>query len=253
MTAQFAKLVEEVRMVSMLPRKLRRTHKAWHDRDLTCYDPDVAFLFMLTLIGLVQGVRHALEPDHLAAVSTLAVQTSAQGQRRSVRVMKFAAAWGAGHGTMLLVASGSMLVLGRAMPERWSFALEGLVACMLIVLGLRALWHANASARLHAKTSDDQHSKLPALPFAIGTLHGLAGSGALAALAASRVPSPWDALLFVMAYGAGAALGMVTLAALFAGPIGKVTSAKARTLMVTLSGAASLLVGLYWGAALLNT
>jgi hypothetical protein len=229
-------------------------HKAWHDSDLACYDPIVAFLIMLTLIGLVQGVRHALEPDHLAAVSTLAAQTGAQ-KGRGVRVLKFAAAWGAGHGTMLLVVSGSLLALGRAMPERWSVALEALVACMLIALGLRALWSANTNANANASAGphvEIEARHVTALPFAIGTLHGLAGSGALAALAASRVPSPWDALLFVIAYGAGAALGMIALAALFAGPIGNVTSAKARTLMVAVSGFASLFVGLYWGAALLS-
>jgi ABC-type nickel/cobalt efflux system permease component RcnA len=218
----------------------------------------VTIALLLIGFGILQGVRHALEPDHLAAVSTF----GANGRSRH-GVLRFAAAWSAGHGAILLLVSGALLGLGKAMPGAWTNVLEGIVALTLIALGLRALWHArilgrSGSAHNHAH-GDEAHQHAAArshlhvgnetfatLPFVVGIIHGLAGSGSLAALATPRAGSLWGGLAFVV----GTALGMIALAALLAGPLGQIASPRVRSSVLALSGTLSVVVGVYWGSLL---
>jgi ABC-type nickel/cobalt efflux system permease component RcnA len=222
----------------------------------------VSIALLLVGFGILQGMRHAFEPDHLAAVSTF----GARGQ--STRgVLRFAAAWSAGHGAVLLLVSGALLMLGKAMPARWTTLLESIVALTLIALGVRAIWHAHILGRVganHQHVHGDEvhrhqvaHSHLhvgsetfATLPFVVGIVHGLAGSGSLAALAAPRAGSLWGGLAFVVAYVVGTALGMIALAAVLAGPLGQIASGRVRSFVLALSGALSVLVGVYWGALL---
>src|SRR3954465_3001998 len=88
-------------------------------------------------LGSLLGMRHALEPDHLTAVSTLV--TASGGERSSVRAAMLGASWGLGH-TLSLVIVGAILVVMRAeMPPRVADLFELLVAFMLVGLGARAL------------------------------------------------------------------------------------------------------------------
>src|SRR5438876_3554569 len=87
-------------------------------------------------LGSLLGMRHALEPDHLTAVSTL--MTSTPGERSSVRAAMLGASWGLGH-TFSLVVVGAVLIMLRAqMPARIADLFELSVAIMLIALGIRA-------------------------------------------------------------------------------------------------------------------
>jgi len=88
-------------------------------------------------LGSLLGMRHALEPDHLTAVSTLV--TSSSGERSNVRAAMLGASWGIGH-TLSLVVVGAVLVVLRAeMPARVADIFELLVAIMLVALGVRAI------------------------------------------------------------------------------------------------------------------
>src|SRR5437870_11034658 len=85
-------------------------------------------------LGSLLGMRHALEPDHLTAVSTRVT-----GERGSVRAAMLGASWGVGH-TLSLVIVGAVLVVLRAqMPARVADVFEMLVAGMLVCLGIRAI------------------------------------------------------------------------------------------------------------------
>ena len=88
-------------------------------------------------LGSLLGMRHALEPDHLTAVSTL--MTSVPGERSGVRAAMLGATWGLGH-TLSLVVVGAVLVVLRAeMPARVADLFELFVAIMLVGLGVRAI------------------------------------------------------------------------------------------------------------------
>jgi high-affinity nickel-transport protein len=213
------------------------------------------------LLGFANGMRHALEPDHLAAVSTLVA-----GERSANASVRYAASWGAGHAAMLLVAGGALALLRAELPLATSDALELVVAVVLIGLGLRGLFQAARIGRVgdafahvhgdlthtHGGARDHVHvSKwtLARLPFVVGLVHGLAGSGALAALVASHVASPAFALGFIAIYAFGAAVGMATLAGLLGWPLARLARApRVVPILVGVSAAASLVVGIAWAA-----
>ena len=88
-------------------------------------------------LGSLLGMRHALEPDHLAAVSTLVT-----GERSNYKAALLGACWGLGHTCSLLVAGVVLVVLRADMPARLADAFEFCVALMLIGLGLRAMYLA---------------------------------------------------------------------------------------------------------------
>lgn len=199
-------------------------------------------------IGIASGMRHAIEPDHLAAVSTFVAE--APSPRRAVR---FAAAWGTGHALMLLIVGGALVVTRREMPALLVDAFELLVAAALVFLGVRALVRMRAAraARDHRHPlthADHGHGAL-ARPLFVGVLHGLAGSGAITALALSSLDSASHGLAFVALYGFGATLGMAALAGLAGPPLARITrSAPMWMALVGVTGGISLLMGVVWAA-----
>src|SRR5690349_15955726 len=94
-------------------------------------------LFTGSLLALALGVRHSIEPDHLAAVSTIVAER--QGRRAAVQ----GAAWGLGHTVSLLAIGALLLLLRRTLPSRLDDALEWLVSLTLLVLGTRAIRRAS--------------------------------------------------------------------------------------------------------------
>lgn len=211
------------------------------------------------LLGLVSGVRHAIEPDHVAAVSTLVAE-----QRSGRASFRFAAMWGMGHALMLLCIGGTLLALRKAMPSSLEQSFEIGVAVMLVVLGARAIResakatgprapHAHGGeAHTHAGAAKAHvhvwGRSLLVRPMLIGVVHGLAGSGSLAAIAVARAPSAGMGLVLLALYGAGAALGMSVLAGLAGAPLAKlVESHRARRVLLSGVGALSLVMGLAWG------
>jgi high-affinity nickel permease len=213
------------------------------------------------VLGFANGVRHAFEPDHLAAVSTLVA-----GQRTPRASVRYAAAWGAGHASMLLFAGGALALLQKELSPGVSDMLELAVAFVLVGLGVRGLVLAARSGRegpafehthdghphTHGGTHDHLHVSgwtLARLPFVVGLVHGLAGSGALAAIVASRLSSAAFGLSFIAIYGFGAMVGMASLAGVLGWPLAKIArSRRAVTTVVAVSALVSLVVGVAWAA-----
>ena len=140
-------------------------------------------------------MRHALEPDHLATVSTLATL-----EKSPRRVAVLGLWWGLGHALALLGLAGGLALLERQLSPRWMSGFELGVALLLLLLGARALHSAWRQPQLgppllHAHGETRHHHGGPAAhlhvgrwtmarrPLLIGTVHGLAGSGSLTALA----------------------------------------------------------------------
>jgi hypothetical protein len=218
------------------------------------------------VLGFASGVRHALEPDHLAAVSSLVCDQ--RGARATVR---YAAAWGAGHAAMLVLVGGALAVMEKELPRAASDALELVVALVLVALGVRGIGQAfragraeaprfahshGASAHTHAGPSDHLHLRsvtFARLPFLVGVVHGLAGSGAMTALVASHVGSPVSGVSFIAVYAIGAAAGMSTLAGVLGWPLARlVRTGRALQAVVGASAIVSLVVGVAWGAPILG-
>src|ERR1035437_8882621 len=92
--------------------------------------------FSILLIGLLLGMQHATEADHLAAVATLA-----SGENSLAQTMRLGIAWGFGHTLMLMLFGGLVLWLGSNIPPRMEQALEVAVGVMLVGLGADVLFH----------------------------------------------------------------------------------------------------------------
>ena len=216
-------------------------------------------------LGSLLGMRHALEPDHLAAVSTLVT-----GERNSYKAAFLGICWGLGH-TFALIAVGTVLVILRAeMPVRIADAFEFCVALMLVGLGLRAMYlaarqgpagpshvhhhghkvhvHQGAPAHIHIGTWT-----LARRPLFVGMIHGLAGSGALTALVLTTLPSTAARLTYMVVFGLGSTLGMAALSGLLGWPLARAGSHRGLARGLSLAvGCVSTTLGLVWGYPLLG-
>jgi high-affinity nickel permease len=214
-------------------------------------------------VGFVLGLRHALDPDHVVALTTLASQKV--GFRRTSLVGAF---WGLGHALSLGVVGGAILVLRVAVPPAVSAALESLVGVMLIVLGALALrkalrWRVHAHPHQHDGTTHvhfHAHEREKAAehrhphplsggvrPFLVGTVHGLAGSAGLALLALSAAPTLAAGAVYLAVFAVGSIAGMLLLSAVMSVPLAYVESRYGRLHRVVqvAAGAVSVAFGLY--------
>jgi nickel/cobalt transporter (NicO) family protein len=160
--------------------------------------------------GLLLGLRHALDADHLAALGTLLARG---GRARDAAAM--GASWGAGHGAALLGLGGVLIALEARVPERFASVLELGVAAMLLVLGVRSI-RAALSGQL-ASTGKAPRSPLAA--FAIGLVHGAAGTASLTLVLLTTLGSAPARIGFLFAFALGALVAMALLSALVALPL----------------------------------
>ena len=213
------------------------------------------------LLGVALGMRHAVEPDHLAAVSTLA--TEQQSARAGLAVGAF---WGLGHSLSLLAVGGSLAVLEAQMPERVAALFELLVAVMIVLLGARAVRRSLAEGRggavsthrhgdlEHTHLAPAEHLHLRSWTFAtrpllVGLVHGLAGSGAVTALVLAELPSTGARLGYIALFGTGSVLGMALLTGLAGVPLLRLARApKVAAGLLGATGLLSITVGLWWAA-----
>lgn len=193
-------------------------------------------LWSAVVLGFVLGLRHALDPDHVVAVSTIV--SAEPNWRRSSLIGSF---WGLGHATALLTLGGIMVALRVTITELAASRLELIVSVMLVGLGVYAIRSARAGFRLHAHPHrhDDrehahlhlhpthavavhQHAHPPGFalrPYAIGLVHGIAGSGSLALLVMATAKTAAEGLLYMAALALGALVGMGLLSALLTLPL----------------------------------
>jgi hypothetical protein len=194
----------------------------------------------VTLTGLVLGVllgmRHALEPDHIAAVSTLVLESG-----NSRRGMLLGVFWGIGHSLSLLVVGCVLALLHAELPEWLGRVFEGAVAIMLIVLGLRAFAVAARAGEGRLAAPASRPRALASRPLAFGIIHGLAGSGALTALVVAELPSVMARLVYIGLFGLGSIVGMASLSGLAGWPLQRLGRQRAVAVTITmLTGAFSL-------------
>ena len=192
-------------------------------------------------IGLVFGLKHATEVDHVVAISTIVSR-----HKNVFRSALVGALWGAGHTASLLIVGVIVLLLRIAIPERVSGWLEFGVALMIIGLGVSALWRAtrtNSEVHVHQHSHDglshshvhfheheNKHnpksaaahshavSRIGWKPVLVGMMHGLAGSGALTLLVLTQISSPLLGLLYVATFGVGSIVGMLLMSGLIGLP-----------------------------------
>lgn len=207
------------------------------------------------LLGVVLGMRHALEPDHLIAVSTFF------SEGKPSKGVHIGLLWGLGHSLALLAVGAVLAIVGSQMPRRVSDCLEIGVAVMLIGLGVRSVRRALRHGQIrairrhshgevdHAHASSVSHVHVGRLtfsrgPLAVGLVHGLAGSGWLTALVLASLPSVATRLIYIVLFGLGSAVGMALLSGLMAWPISSVdANGRVRQYISSVGGALSIVLG----------
>ncbi len=198
-------------------------------------------MISILLFGLLIGMQHALEADHVAAVSSMV------SREKTLRgIVRHGAFWGVGHALTLMIFAGAVVGLGLAISEQLAAFLEGIVGVMLVALGGHVIYrlirervhfhahrHADGVRHLHAhshegerrphesSSHDHNHeSKLPVRTLLVGMMHGLAGSAALVVLAVSTISDPLMGLTYIALFGMGSVIGMAFLSAVIAVPLG---------------------------------
>lgn len=210
-------------------------------------------------------MRHALEPDHLAAVSTLVTD-----ERSTRKAALLGACWGLGHTLSLVVVGAALVLLRSEMPASAANLFELAVAIMLVALGVRAIYlaarqgpagpaHAHHHGpHVHVHPGAPAHIHIGAWtlarrPLLVGAVHGLAGSGALTALVLTTLPSAAARLTYMLLFGIGSTLGMAALSGLLGWPLARVGArqgvARAVSLVV---GCVSIGLGVFWGYPLIS-
>lgn len=194
----------------------------------------------IIFLGLLLGMQHAMEADHLAAVASMT-----SGCRSKRQIIKHGAVWGLGHMATLSAFAGTILLSQRAVNPALAEGLEAAVGVMLILLGSHVLYrlvrervhihvhrHADGKAHFHAHShagesrpharAPHDHAHPPGFPFhslLVGMMHGLAGSAALVILSATALQSPLESLGYVLLFGLGSMLGMAALSAVISVPL----------------------------------
>jgi ABC-type nickel/cobalt efflux system permease component RcnA len=226
--------------------------------------------FAILGLGLLFGLKHATEADHIVAVSTIVSE-----QRSLLRSAMVGALWGAGHTISLIIVGIIVFALGVIVPEGVANWLEFGVALMIITLGVSALWRVRAQSRdlhlhqhkhdgvthahIHFHEGEAAHWESPAThshavariglkPLLVGAMHGLAGSAALTLLVLTQVQSTALGLFYLIVFGIGSIFGMLLMSGLIGLPfcLGERKPGGVRNGLQAAAGAVSILFGLWY-------
>ena len=180
-------------------------------------------------IGFLVGFRHAFEPDHVAAVTTLATRENGWGHAARLGV-----AWGVGHTASVALVAVALIVLGVQVPDGFYRAAEMGVALLLILLGVSTLRaeargaaaipppHAHADGTLHRH---DAPVRSVARSLWFGVAHGMAGSGAVVVLLIAAATTTQGRFGYLATFGVGTIVGM-SVVSLLTGAVSAVAAAR---------------------------
>jgi len=187
--------------------------------------------FSVLLIGFVLGLQHAIEGDHLAAVSTIVSEKKNLFTASIVGGM-----WGIGHTISLFAVGVIVIFLKVQISATFEAKLEAAVGGMLVLLGLNALRKLFSAKKVHAHAhehgarehvhlhmhgdaaKEKSHHRVSLRSVVIGMVHGLAGSAALMLLVLPSIDSPALALLYILVFGLGSVGGMIAMSFLIGLP-----------------------------------
>lgn len=184
------------------------------------------------LIGFLFGLYHAIEADHLAAVSTIVSE-----HKNMFAASIIGGFWGIGH-TISLFAVGALVVFVKVqISERTEGILEGIVGIMLILLGLNAIRKIFTADKVHLHSHDHNghkhthihahekaapptsHHRFAPRSIIVGMIHGLAGSAGLMLILLPTISSPLLGLIYILIFGVGSIAGMVIMSVFMGLPL----------------------------------
>jgi ABC-type nickel/cobalt efflux system permease component RcnA len=229
----------------------------------------LAPMLMVIGLGLILGMRHSTDSDHVVAISTIV------SKQKSIRgAALIGSVWGLGHTITIFVVGSLIILFGIEIPIRVGLSMEFCVALMLVLLGVLNLTGV-AQAITNRFTPSEKVFSMPQntgrsggklwdawlrnsigqlgafqflRPLVIGLVHGLAGSAAVALLVLSTIHNPYWATFYLLIFGMGTMIGMMCMTAAMAVPLRYAGVRFAR--LSQYLGAASGMVSLCFGAFL---
>jgi ABC-type nickel/cobalt efflux system permease component RcnA len=201
---------------------------------------------VILFVSLLLGLRHASDPDHLAAMTALIASEEERRQTRKAGLMGLL--WGLGHGTTLVVLGLPLVLFNRFLPEPVQVVGETLIGAIIVFLAVRllvrwrrGLYHAHTHRHddepphrhVHSHRESRSHEHAHAIPhrtpmsaYGIGLVHGIGGSGGLTLLLLSTISNQAEAVGALLLFAAGTAVSMALLSTAFGlaiagGPIGR--------------------------------
>jgi ABC-type nickel/cobalt efflux system permease component RcnA len=192
-------------------------------------------LVVVLAVALLLGLRHASDPDHLAAVSTLIAAEPDDGARRSARL---GLAWGLGHAVTLALFGLPIVLFHAYLPDGFQRGAEALVGLVIVFLAMRLLlrwrqgrFHAHAHrhgdvehrhlhphhapGHEHAHQPEARLGRSPVQAFGIGLVHGMGGSAGVGVLLLATIPGQAEAVAALLLLAAGTAISMAALSSAF--------------------------------------
>jgi ABC-type nickel/cobalt efflux system permease component RcnA len=229
------------------------------------------------IVALLLGLRHATDPDHLTAVTTLMMSEDERGARRAGRL---GLAWGAGHGTTLFAVGLPVVLFDRFLPGWLQSGLELAIGGVIVALAVRLLlrWrrgyfhahphthegvrhahphvHEAKPAEPHPHVHDHAHGpelgRSPAAAFGIGLVHGAGGSAGVGVLLVAAVPGMAQSVAALGVLAVGTAISMATVSAVFGHALARGPLARRFELAAPAFGTVSLLFGVWYALAALD-
>jgi cytochrome c biogenesis protein CcdA len=190
---------------------------------------------VILLVSLLLGLRHASDPDHLAAVTTLIASGEERHRVRKAGIMGFL--WGLGHGTTLVLIGLPLVLLNQYLPEIVGKIAEVAIGCIIVLLAIRLLvrwrrgfYHVHvhthddgeAHRHVHSHVQDESHGhahrvpgRTPLSSYGVGLVHGIGGSGGLTLLLISTISDKAQATGALLLFAAGTAVSMALLSTAF--------------------------------------
>ncbi|MGH7544012.1 MAG: hypothetical protein ACREK7_08720 [Gemmatimonadota bacterium] len=226
-------------------------------------------------IALLLGLRHATDPDHLTAVSTLVLSD----ERAAGRAGLLGLFWGLGHGTTLFLLGLPLILFQEALPDGIHRAAEAAVGILIAFLAVRLLlrwrrgvFHAHAHAHdgvwhVHPHGHDEDHAPVrheraehethahphaeglgrsPVASYGIGLVHGVGGSAGTGVLVAAALPGRAEATVVLTVFALGTAISMAILSAAFGYGLAREGVARRFAVLVPPLGALGLLFGIWY-------
>jgi len=232
-------------------------------------------LAIALVVALLLGVRHATDPDHLTALSTLVLSDDERGTRRAGRL---GLAWGAGHAVTLILLGLPVVLFNDVLPDWAQRTAEGLIGIVIVILAVRLLlrWrrgyfhahphehrsgarhahphvHAHGQAGEHARAHAHDHSheeavgRSPRAAFGIGLMHGAGGSAGVGILLIAGIGADVEAILALLLFAVGTAASMALVSAAWGRLLVSGAVEQRLAVLVPVLGTASLAFGCWYG------
>jgi hypothetical protein len=204
---------------------------------------------IVAVVAILLGLRHATDPDHLTAVTTLIAGDHGHDHRKA-RSLGFV--WGLGHATTLF-AFGLPIVLAKSyLPEPVQQAAETAVGLLIIGLAVRLLIRWRQGAFRDGPGHRHAHGRTPAQAYGIGLVHGIGGSAGVGVLLLAAIPDRAEAIVALALFAAFTAVSMALASSTFGYALTRPRVLERFATLAPALGALSLAFGVWYSLGALN-